>query len=102
VALSVDDLPVPTAGTLGRSPHEVEAALRELLGFIEGWLDAASHEVLGALRERDALLDRPVAWNGGEGVAAGIDDGGALVVRRGDGSVVALDAGEVHLRTAAE
>jgi BirA family biotin operon repressor/biotin-[acetyl-CoA-carboxylase] ligase len=101
VALSVDDLPVPTAGTLGRSPRELESALAELLGALEGWLGAASEDVLGALRERDALLDRPVAWGGGEGVAAGIDDGGALLVRAGDGTVVALDAGEVHLRTLA-
>jgi biotin-(acetyl-CoA carboxylase) ligase len=54
--------------------------------------------VLPALRARDALLDRPVAWNGGDGVGAGIDDLGRLLVRRGDGSQAALDAGEVHLR----
>jgi len=54
--------------------------------------------VLRALTGRDALLDRPVRWAGGEGVGAGIDDRGCLRVRRSDGSEGALDAGEVHLR----
>jgi BirA family biotin operon repressor/biotin-[acetyl-CoA-carboxylase] ligase len=98
VALSVDDLPVETAGTLGRSPGELESALAELLGLLERRLDEPAAGVFAALRERDALLDQPVAWAGGEGVAAGIDDGGALLVRRAGGDVVALDAGEVHLR----
>jgi BirA family biotin operon repressor/biotin-[acetyl-CoA-carboxylase] ligase len=98
VALAVEDLPVETAGTLGRSPHELEATLGELLAALERRLGEPAADAFAALRERDALLDRPVAWNGGEGVAAGIDDAGALLVRRADGDVVALDAGEVHLR----
>jgi BirA family biotin operon repressor/biotin-[acetyl-CoA-carboxylase] ligase len=98
VALSPDELPVATAGTLGRSPRDVEPALDELLARLERWLGAPADVVLAALRERDALLDRPVAWTGGEGVATGIDDAGALLVRRADGSVQALDSGEVHLR----
>ena len=53
---------------------------------------------LRTLTERDALLDRPLWWPGGEGVGAGIDDRGRLRVRRADGSETALDAGEVHLR----
>jgi BirA family biotin operon repressor/biotin-[acetyl-CoA-carboxylase] ligase len=97
VALAPDDLPVETAGTLGRSPGELEAALAELLGFLAHRLAEPPAAAFAALRERDALLDRPVAWSGGEGVAAGIDDGGALLVRRLDGVLVALDAGEVHL-----
>ena len=52
---------------------------------------------LAALRERDALLDRPVAWAGGEGTGAGIDESGALLVRGAGGAVTVLDAGEVHL-----
>jgi len=57
-------------------------------------LDAVVRDV----RERDALLDRPIAWNGGEGVGAGIDGAGCLVVRHADGTETTLDAGEVHLR----
>jgi BirA family biotin operon repressor/biotin-[acetyl-CoA-carboxylase] ligase len=98
VALSIADLPVATAGTLGRSPREVDAALAELLAALEHRLAEPADDALAALRARDALLDQPVAWGGGEGVAAGIDDAGALLVRRADGELVTLDAGEVHLR----
>jgi BirA family biotin operon repressor/biotin-[acetyl-CoA-carboxylase] ligase len=38
-----------------------------------------------------------VRWAGGAGTGAGIDDGGALLVRRPDGTLAALAAGEVHL-----
>ena len=86
------------AATLGRAPGELDAVLAELLERLAAWLDAGRDEVLTALRGRDALRDRPVGWNGGDGVGAGIDDLGRLIVRRGDGSQAALDAGEVHLR----
>jgi BirA family transcriptional regulator, biotin operon repressor / biotin---[acetyl-CoA-carboxylase] ligase len=96
-ALAVDDLPAElraTAASLGRAP---EAVLAELLAALERWLGEPADTVLDALRGRDALLDRPVAWAGGEGVGAGIDGDGALLVRRTDGSTIRLDAGEVHL-----
>jgi BirA family transcriptional regulator, biotin operon repressor / biotin---[acetyl-CoA-carboxylase] ligase len=98
-ALDVRDLPAElrdVAGTLGRSPRELEAVLAGLLDALQRWLDAG--DVVDALRRRDALLDHPVAWAGGEGLGAGIDDAGRLLVRRGTGEVVALEAGEVHLR----
>jgi BirA family biotin operon repressor/biotin-[acetyl-CoA-carboxylase] ligase len=101
VALDVHDLPVELrehAGTLGRSPHEREAALTELLEALDHRLSEPVPGALAALRTRDALLDRPIAWAGGEGIGAGIDDSGALLVRRADGSVAELDAGEVHLQ----
>ena len=62
------------------------------------WLPLPGREVLAAWRTRDALIGRPVRWeNGGkEGIAAGIDASGALVVDTADGQVT-LDAGEVHL-----
>jgi BirA family transcriptional regulator, biotin operon repressor / biotin---[acetyl-CoA-carboxylase] ligase len=103
-ALSLDDLPAElrdTAGTLGRSPRDLEPALSELLAALELRLGEPVADALAALRGRDALLERPVAWAGGEGVGAGIGDAGALLVRRGDGTVVSLEAGEVHLGTAA-
>jgi biotin-(acetyl-CoA carboxylase) ligase len=52
--------------------------------------------VLEAWRARDALEGRTVRWSDGEGTAAGISDGGALVVEAAEGRRE-LDAGEVHL-----
>ena len=52
--------------------------------------------MLAAWSERDALRGQRVRWAAGEGVAAGIDTSGALVVETDEGRV-ALDAGEVHL-----
>jgi BirA family biotin operon repressor/biotin-[acetyl-CoA-carboxylase] ligase len=103
-ALDVRDLPAElrdVAGTLGRAPADLEAVLAEVLEALAMALAAPAEAVLSALRERDALRDRVVAWAGGEGVGAGIDDAGRLLVRRDDGAVEALEAGEVHLRTAA-
>jgi BirA family biotin operon repressor/biotin-[acetyl-CoA-carboxylase] ligase len=100
VALDVRDLPAELrerAGTLGRPPREREDALKELLAALEERLGEPAAAALAALRGRDALLDAPVAWAGGDGVGAGIDGEGALLVRRADGSIAALAAGEVHL-----
>ena len=96
-ALAPDELPpVLNAGTLGRSPGELEATLQELLGHLASRLGEPADETLAALRVRDALLDRPLSWPGGEGVGAGIDEDGRLRVR-GRGGEQVLDAGEVHL-----
>jgi BirA family biotin operon repressor/biotin-[acetyl-CoA-carboxylase] ligase len=75
-----------------------EDALRALLFALDVWLSRPPADILAAWRSRDALLGRPVRWsNGGnEGVAAGVDDSGALIVETVDGPVT-LDAGEVHL-----
>ena len=99
-ALDVAELPPElhaTAGTLGHAPGELEAVLAELLGHLERRLGEPAGAALAALRERDALLDRPVAWAGGAGTGAGIDENGALLVRGAGGAVTVLDAGEVHL-----
>ena len=85
------------AGTLGRTPADVEPALAELLEALAHRLDAPADEVLAALRERDALLGAPVAWAGGSGTGAGVDASGGLRVRRDDGELEVLSAGEVHL-----
>ena len=70
--------------------------LEELLPSLDAWLGAPPDAVLPAWRERDALKGERVRWTGGEGVAAGIDDSGSLLVDTRDGRVT-LDAGEVHL-----
>jgi len=102
VALRLEELPPPvraSAGTLALTPDAIEPLLERLLGLLERWLAASGAEVLAAWRERDALLGSEVSWSGGQGVAAGIDDRGRLIVRLAGGRERALDAGEVHLAT---
>ena len=99
VALREADFPPELrgrAGTMGLEPDAIEPTLVELLGRLEHWLSAAESEVLQAVRSRDALLGRAVRWAAGEGVGAGIDDDGRLLVQTSDGPL-SLDAGEVHL-----
>jgi BirA family transcriptional regulator, biotin operon repressor / biotin---[acetyl-CoA-carboxylase] ligase len=69
-------------------------------GRLERWIDALPEEILAAWGERDALRDREVAWDGGSGIADGVDDGGGLVVIVAGGDRIVLDAGEVHLSVA--
>jgi BirA family biotin operon repressor/biotin-[acetyl-CoA-carboxylase] ligase len=77
--------------------RELERELGRLLRALDAWVAASVKRVLSAWRERDALEGERVSWNGGEGVAAGIDDSGALLVDTEGGGVVKLEAGEVHL-----
>lgn len=87
------------ATSLGLEPGEdsVAAALGALLDSLAGRLHDRPETVIAGWRRRDALLGERVSWEGGEGVAAGIGQGGALLVDTARGRV-ALDAGEVHLR----
>jgi BirA family biotin operon repressor/biotin-[acetyl-CoA-carboxylase] ligase len=78
----------------GVDPRAAAAALNERLG---AWVGAAPDEVLAAWRGRDALRGKEIAWDGGSGVADGVDERGYLLVRVADGDRVALGAGEVHL-----
>jgi BirA family biotin operon repressor/biotin-[acetyl-CoA-carboxylase] ligase len=64
---------------------------------LDRWVWAEREEILDAWRDRDALRGRDVSWDGGSGVADGIEDSGDLVVVSGDDRIV-LGAGEVHLR----
>jgi BirA family biotin operon repressor/biotin-[acetyl-CoA-carboxylase] ligase len=61
------------------------------------WVQAKPVAVLAGWRERDALCGREVAWDGGSGVADGVDDRGYLVVVTPAGDRIAVGAGEVHL-----
>jgi BirA family biotin operon repressor/biotin-[acetyl-CoA-carboxylase] ligase len=80
----------------GGTDPGVEPVLAAVLDALEEWLGRSQPDVLAAWRERDALASKEVRWNGGEGIAVGLDDSGALLVET-DGGRVALDAGEVHL-----
>ena len=73
-----------------------DAVLAGLLRSLSDWLSAPPDRVLEAWRSLDALKGERVRWTGGEGIADGIDDSGALRVETASG-LVTLDAGEVHL-----
>ena len=75
---------------------DVEAALGELLAALEMRLAQPVAALIEDLRVRDALLGRRVRWSGGNGVGAGIDSSGALLVDTESGTV-ALSSGEVLL-----
>ena len=82
------------AGVSGLGNEEVLAALVEAL---DRRLGTPAAELVDAWRTRDALYGEHVAWNGGAGVAAGVDESGALLVETDSGERITLDAGEVHL-----
>ena len=72
-------------------------AAEVLNDHLNHWVQAEPDQVLAAWRARDALRGREVEWDGGSGVADGVDDRGYLVVVTPDGDRVAVGAGEVHL-----
>jgi len=73
------------------------AATEVLNQHLAKWVAADPETVLTTWRQRDALQGREVAWEGGSGVADGIDDRGYLVVITPSGDRIAIGAGEVHL-----
>jgi BirA family biotin operon repressor/biotin-[acetyl-CoA-carboxylase] ligase len=75
-----------------------EQARRALDTELSDWVAADHADVLAEWRRRDALLGRQVAWDGGSGVADGVEDSGDLVVISAGGKRLVLGAGEVHLR----
>lgn len=103
VAVRERDLPDElraTAASLGREPRDVEPFLAQALAALRDTLGLSAGRLLDEYRARDALRGRTVRWNAGEGVAAGIDGEGRLVVELAGGGRTALDAGEVHLGSA--
>ncbi|MGN6586426.1 MAG: biotin--[acetyl-CoA-carboxylase] ligase [Solirubrobacterales bacterium] len=86
-------------GSAGPSPQLSAGPplLGPLNNALNNWVQAEHDEVLAEWRKRDALKGREVEWEGGSGVADGIDDRGYLVVVTPSGDRIALGAGEVHL-----
>lgn len=84
----------------GRSIDRAEV-LHALLAGLAEMRGRSRETVLSALRERDALYGKEIAWKAGskrlEGEARGIDDDGRLVAFDLAGERHVLDAGEVHL-----
>jgi BirA family transcriptional regulator, biotin operon repressor / biotin---[acetyl-CoA-carboxylase] ligase len=87
---------LPLFVTAGPPPTPLTAAA-VLNRHLERWVNSDPETVLTAWRERDALKGREVAWDGGSGVADGVDDRGYLLVVTPGGDRVAVGAGEVHL-----
>jgi BirA family transcriptional regulator, biotin operon repressor / biotin---[acetyl-CoA-carboxylase] ligase len=79
-------------------PRTALPASKVLSRHLEHWVEADQTTVLSSWRKRDALRGREVSWDGGSGVADGVDDRGFLLVLTPGGDLVALGAGEVHLR----
>jgi BirA family biotin operon repressor/biotin-[acetyl-CoA-carboxylase] ligase len=75
----------------------IEAVRRELDAQLDRWVDEDPARVLAEFRVRDTLRGREIAWDGGSGVADGVDDRGGLVVIAPGGDRIVLAAGEVHL-----
>ncbi|MSQ33284.1 MAG: biotin--[acetyl-CoA-carboxylase] ligase [Dehalococcoidia bacterium] len=85
-------------------PIARETVLASLLEQLERWYLAPKEEALAAWRQRLETLGQRVVvqwrdvWEAG--LAEATDDDGRLVLRRDDGSTVALAVGEVSLRSA--
>jgi BirA family biotin operon repressor/biotin-[acetyl-CoA-carboxylase] ligase len=73
-------------------------ALDRLVPALDRWLAAPAADVLAEWRAHDALRGQRIRWDGGEGVAAGVDDEGSLLVETDDAGTQSLRAGEVHLQ----
>ena len=87
----------------GRAPDRAQVLVAILAALARRYRDVTRGDTDGVLRDWRALAPLAegarVAFDGGgrrcEGLTAGIDDRGALLVRTADGTVTALRAGEV-------
>lgn len=84
-----------TAVSLDGAP--AGAAIEALNRRLAEWLDADQEAVLAGWRRRDTLRGRQVSWDGGSGIADGVDDRGYLLVIAPGGERISVGAGEVHL-----
>lgn len=104
VAIQPDEMPSELrarAASLELPASEIEPLLRRLLGALDRRLAEPEGAMLASWRARDALVGRVISWETGRGTAQGIDDHGHLLVRLPDGTTQTLNAGEVHLQSAA-
>jgi BirA family transcriptional regulator, biotin operon repressor / biotin---[acetyl-CoA-carboxylase] ligase len=92
-----DPQPSLPAVARARVTPSARSAADALSRRLAEWVEADPRSILFAWRERDALRGREVSWEGGSGVADGVDDRGYLVVVVPGGERVAVGAGEVHL-----
>lgn len=98
LSIKEDEFPPDLRATaVSLFPNDPGSAGEILNNRLNHWVQAEPNEVLAEWRERDALKGREVAWEGGSGIADGVDDRGYLVVVTAGGDRVAVGAGEVHL-----
>jgi BirA family transcriptional regulator, biotin operon repressor / biotin---[acetyl-CoA-carboxylase] ligase len=98
LTISADEFPADLRDTaISLFPPNPHTAAEVLSRHLNRWVKAEQGEILATWRQRDALRGREVSWDGGSGVADGIDDRGYLVVVTAAGDRVAVGAGEVHL-----
>ncbi|HXR31664.1 MAG TPA: biotin--[acetyl-CoA-carboxylase] ligase [Solirubrobacterales bacterium] len=88
---------LPAVAPAGLSPTPSTAA-GVLNRHLDHWVYARHEDVLAEWRRRDGLYGREISWEGGSGVADGIDGRGNLVVVLSGGGTASLGAGEVQLR----
>jgi BirA family transcriptional regulator, biotin operon repressor / biotin---[acetyl-CoA-carboxylase] ligase len=105
VAIAASEFPADLRWPATSVGHEanVDAARDAVCATLARWVEAPQTEALDAFRKRDALAGREIGWTGagaepGEGVAAGVDERGNLVVDLPGGGRVELGSGEVSLR----
>jgi BirA family transcriptional regulator, biotin operon repressor / biotin---[acetyl-CoA-carboxylase] ligase len=98
LSIEPDEFPAELRDTATSLGDVSTAAARALLNErLTEWVAADPDAALTEWRNRDALHGREVAWEGGSGVADGVDDRGYLLVVTPAGDRVAVGAGEVHL-----
>ena len=98
LSIEPDEFPAELRDTATSLGDVSTAAAKALLNErLTEWVAADPDAVLTAWRKRDALKGREVAWEGGSGVADGVDDRGYLLVVTPAGDRIAVGAGEVHL-----
>jgi BirA family biotin operon repressor/biotin-[acetyl-CoA-carboxylase] ligase len=87
----------PPAVASAGPPTTPLTATEVLSRQLDHWVEAEPETVLAEWRARDVLRGREVSWEGGSGVADGVDDRGYLLVVTPGGDRVAVGAGEIHI-----
>ncbi len=107
INLTTEDFPNELASIAGALGTEALPPLRlvaAVYGELERYLRAPEDTSwLSDYRAHSMVIGKPVTWGKGDltehGDAVGIDETGALLVKREDGATVRLSTGEITLRT---
>ncbi len=95
------DRPTASFASLGLAPPDPAAFLEDLAPAFARWLRIWREQGLAAVRQRWLALAHPIgapiATMGEQGLFDGLEADGALRMRRADGTVVVIHAGDVAL-----